>query len=152
MNSQIKMHRPGWIGRMFGDCGTAADRRNQYVYLLWMAGWMAVYTLAAQTLRGNLGLPALTGWAATAAALAPNLAALGVLRAYLRFLREADELTRMIQVQSLAIGFGSWFFWTLSWQLLDDAGFAPPADDWMLMFPLAAMAIGQLALTRRYSS
>jgi hypothetical protein len=137
---------------MPGDCGTALARRNQYRAVIWMAGWMVVYTLAAQALRGNLGGPELTGWAATAAALAPNLAALGALRAYLRFLREADELTRLIQVQSLAIGFGAWFFWTLSWQLLEYSGFARPADDWMLMFPVAVMAIAQLALTRRYSS
>lgn len=152
MNSQSPTHREGWFSRIFGDCGTAADRRNQYRYLIWTAGWMAVFTLAAQALKGNLGGPELSGWAATAVALAPNLAALGVLRAYLRFLREADELTRLIQVQSLAIGFGAWFFWNLSWRLLEDAGFARPADDWMLLFPLAAMAIGQLALTRRYSS
>jgi len=101
-----------------------SDRRNQYRFLFWMMAWMLVFALASLAIRGRLsGLGVeLTGWSAWAAAILPNMFAAGALYSYLKFLRMADELTRLIQLQSLAVGFGMWFFLTLSWKQIESAG------------------------------
>ena len=52
-------------------------------------------------------------------AVLPNVLAAGTLFAYLRFLRMADELIRLIQLQGLVVGFGAWFFCGMGWELLE---------------------------------
>ncbi len=143
----------GWLSSLARCCGTAADRRNQVSFLAWMFCWMLLYALAAKTLQGKLSIPGLpvegrVGW--WVAAL-PNILAAGVLFSYVKFLRMADELTRLIQVQSLAVGFGAWLFLTMAWELFEDAGAPPLSDDLALAIPLLAIGLGQLYLSRRYA-
>lgn len=133
-------------------CGTAADRRNQLILVGWIFAWMVVYTLAAQTLQGNLtGIGfEVDGSTAWVVALLPNALALVVLFAYLRLLRETDELVRLIQLQAFAVGFGAFFFLSMGQQLFEHTGAAPLADDWQLLIPVAAMVIGQIGGAWRY--
>lgn len=131
--------------------GTAADRRNQALFLAWTFAWMLSFTLAAQTLKGNLsglGLE-VEGSAVWVVAVLPNVLAVGTLLAYLRFLRMTDELARLIQLQGLAVGFGALFFLSMCWELLEAAG-APPLGDAQLVVPLFAMGLGTLFLSWRY--
>ena len=112
---------------------------------------MLSFTAAAQTLKGNLsglGLE-VEGSAAWVVAVLPNVLAVGVLLAYLRFLRMADELTRLIQLQGLAVGFGALFFLSMGWELLEAAG-APPLDDAQRVVPIFAMGLGTLYFSWRY--
>lgn len=145
-----KSHRDRWEWLRNG-CGTPDDRRNQVRLLGFMALWMLVFTAAAQTLKGNLdlGFP-VEGWTALALAALPNALALVVLFAYLRFLRMTDELTRLIQIQGLAIGFGAWFFLSFGWQLFEFAGAPAPSNDVALVLPTFAMAFGQVYLSWKY--
>ena len=132
--------------------GTAADRRNQLRFLAWMFAWMLSFTAAAQTLKGNLsglGLE-VEGSAAWVVAVLPNVLAAGTVLAYLRFLRMADELTRLVQLQGLAVGWGATVVFLLNWELLEAAG-APsldPSD--ALLVPIFAWAFGQLYFSWRY--
>ncbi len=145
--------RGSWQACLRNGFGTAADRRNQVRFLLWMLAWMVAFTIAAQTLRGNLtglGLE-VSGRAAWVVAILPNVLAVGVFLSYLRYLRMADELTRHIQILGLAVGFGVWFFLSMSWKLLVFAGGKPLSSDWALLIPIIAMAFGQLYFSRRYS-
>ena len=140
--------RWAWLAN---TCGTAADRRNQTLLLAWAFAWMLSFTAAAQTLKGNLsglGLE-VEGWATWVVAILPNVLAVVVLLAYLRFLRMADELTRLIQLQGLAVGFGALFFLSMGWELIEAAG-AAPLDDAQLVVPLFAMAFGQLYFGWKY--
>ena len=82
-------------------------------------------------------------------AVFPNVVAVGMLLAYLRFLRMADELTRLIQLQGLAVGFGAWIFSAMAWKAFEAAGATFP-DDVLFMVPILAMSIGTLYFAWRY--
>jgi hypothetical protein len=80
----------------------------------------------------------------------PCLAAVLVLIAYARFLAEADELQRLIQLQALALGFGGTLFVAAGWKLFARAG-APPADLGDLVMAMALFySLGSLLGWRRY--
>ena len=134
-----------WAWLRFG-IGTAADRRNQVQFLAWSFAWMLGFTAAAQTLQGNLsglGLE-VEGAAAWVVAILPNVLAAGTVFAYVRFLRMADELTRLVQLQGLALGGGATVVFLLNWELLEAAG-APSLDAGdALLVPVFAWAFGQL--------
>jgi hypothetical protein len=137
-----------WLANCFG---TPADRRNQRWFLAWTIVWMLGLTAAAQTLKGNLsglGLEAEGPMVWVVAAL-PNLLAVGVLLSYLRLLRMSDELTRLIQLQGLSIGFGAWLFYRLAWEGFEAAGVSPP-NDWDLLVGCLGMALGQVYSSWRY--
>ena len=131
--------------------GTAADRRNQALFIAWSFAWVLSFTAAAQTLQGNLSRLGLEveGLAAYVVAIVPNVLAVGALLAYLRFLRMADELTRLVQLQGLAVGFGVLFFLSMGWELIEAAG-AAPLDDALLAVPCLAVAFGQFYFGWKY--
>jgi hypothetical protein len=52
----------------------------------------------------------------------PSVAGFFVLIAYGRFLREADELQRIIQLQALALGFGGTFFALAGYRVFERLG------------------------------
>ncbi len=132
--------------------GTAADRRNQARFVAWSFAWMLGFTAAAQTLKGNLsglGLE-VEGTKAWVVAVLPNVLAVGTVLAYVRFLRMADELTRLVQLQGLAVGWGATVVFLLNWELIEAAG-APSLDAGdALMVPIFAWAFGQLYFGWRY--
>jgi hypothetical protein len=140
---------------------TPADRRNQLTFLALLFAWMVAYTVAALALKGRLGfdlglggdggdLPAravITGWVV---ALLPNVLLMGAVVAYLRFLRMADELTRLVQMQGLAVGWGVTVVFLLNWELFEVVG-APaldPSD--ALLVPIFAWVLGQAYAAWRY--
>jgi hypothetical protein len=139
------------IGHGFG---TAADRRNQIRFIIWTFVWMLGYTLAAQAIKhdwGGLGLQSGAWlWRRTIMALLPNVLAVGAVGAYVRFLRMADELTRLVQLQGMAVGFAASVLLLLNWDLLETAG-APamdPSD--ALLVPVFAWVVGQIVSALRY--
>lgn len=60
-------------------------------------------------------------------ALLPSVAGVFVLLEYVRFLRRADELQRLIQLQAMAWGFGGGFLAICGYSLFEQLG-APSAD------------------------
>jgi hypothetical protein len=85
----------------------------------------------------------------TVAAL-PCVAAVLVLAAYARFLREADELQRLIQLEALALGFGGAFFAVMGYQLFERLG-ALTLDAGDLGIVMALLySLGGLLGWRRY--
>lgn len=93
-----------WTDWACSDAATSTDRRNGRILNVWLAIWMAVYLASTWLLKnhGEDSLPIAAG-----GLLATALFAIPAYRAYLRFLREADEMTRMIQVKAMAIGFAA---------------------------------------------
>jgi hypothetical protein len=87
-------------------CGTStpADVRNNRRLLVASIVWVGSF-LASLIVMERYGDDSL---AVSSAALAvAAIAWIPVVRAYLRFLRETDELTRLIQMQAMAVGFTS---------------------------------------------
>ena len=127
--------------------GTAADRRNQKWFVAWTFAWAATFVVASWALKNHREALGVGGWAL---ALLPNIFAIGTMLAYLKFLRNADELLRRIQLEGLAIGFGTGIIFAMGYQLLERAG-APAlaVDDFMLVL-CGGWVAGQLIATWRY--
>ena len=135
--------------RLADSVGTAEDQRNQRSILIWTLAWVLGLTAAAQTLNGRLGLE-VEGLAAWVLSVVPGVLAVVLLFSYLRFLRMTDELTRLIHLQALAVGFIAVVFLLLHWELFEAAG-APamdPSD--AAMVPIFAFCFGLVAIGWRY--
>jgi hypothetical protein len=103
--------------------GPARNRTNQWRAAAWSLAWGVTFlALVYAIARGWLP----TGWPAAAATLVPTVLGTVTALAHLKFLREADELRRKIELEALAIAFGAGVvggmaLWTLSlaWPALD---------------------------------
>ncbi len=106
------------ISRLFG-CGlenTPADRKNGLRVLIFTLIWVVVFLTALSVMEryGDNSL-AVSAFALTAAVVAW----IPVIAAYLRFLREADELMRLIHVQAMATAFGAGLGAALLWRFFE---------------------------------
>ena len=103
---------------------TPRDRRNEMklagISLLWALCFVGGKFLITSDL-----LPA--GPISWLIAALPSVAAVFLLVAYGRFLRQTDELQRLIQLQALALGFGGGFFAICGYSLFQELG-APAVD------------------------
>jgi len=128
-------------------CGTAADRRNQY----WFVGWCLTWALTLSGVSVYLETHSdLRGTGAWLLAGLPFVLSVGALLSYLRFLRNADELLRKIQVEGLAIGFGAGIVFTLGYQVLERVGAPEMSANDTVIIMMAGWMIGQLAATWHY--
>lgn len=120
MNEETK--RP-MLDRLCGDM-TESDRRNLNRANLWLALWLVSFAAATFMIKGEVISTGITSWIVAAV---PLVVGLGAMLAYGRYIRQADELQRRIQVQALALGFGVAFFFGFGYRLLEKVG-APAAD------------------------
>jgi len=106
------------------DNATPRDRRN-LTNLLWASvGWAVCLVSASFAIRREL-LP--EGPMAWLAAALPTVIGVFVVVLYGRYLREADELQRIIQLKALALGFGATWVAISGYPLFERLG-APPVD------------------------
>jgi hypothetical protein len=68
----------------------------------------------------------------------------------MRFLREADELVRKIELEGLAIGFGVGVLFLLGYQLLEQVGLPEISAHKTAAVMLFAWLFGQVIARRRY--
>lgn len=127
--------------------GTAADRRNQYRFVICLLAWAITFVSASWVLRNRGDLSPALAWFL---ALVPNLFAIVALFAYLRFLREADELVRRIQLEGLAFGFGAAVVVAMAWFTLERVGIPQLSGDSVVFIMMMGWVVGQLAATWRY--
>ena len=126
---------------------TPRDARNLKVFNAWLMGAVVMFSAATILLAKDLVTPVPLGWALTIATIV--LLALAA-RAYIIFLRHADELLRKIQLEALAMSFGAAVVFMLGWRLCERLG-APKldVDDPFLVMTLV-WALGQWTGFRRY--
>jgi drug/metabolite transporter (DMT)-like permease len=129
-------------------CGLATprDRRNQMRIAGACLAWAVLYTGGALLIRKGL-LPA--GPLPWVVAALPTVAALFLLAAYARFLREADELQRLIQLNALALGFGGGYFAIIGYNLFERLGAPPLQGDLAVVMPFLYV-IGMVVGWKRY--
>ena len=133
--------------RFCADLFTPRDTRNVRTINFWGVAMMAFF-IAGTLLVSRSLVPKPIGWSL---AVATALCGIGTLRAYVVFLREADELLRKIQVEGLALGFGVGLVFMLSYRLFERLG-APKLDSSdPLMVLVIGWAVGQWLGVRRYS-
>ena len=128
---------------------TPQDQRNQRRALLWLFVWTVVWLAVSFGIEdGWLAAGALTMTAVVAA----TLFGIAMMLAYWRFVSQADELHRKIQLDALALGFGTGVVGTITYRLLEDAGAVSAADvaD-IAAIMMVAYAIGVVVGMRRYA-
>lgn len=133
--------------RICGDDMTPRDRRNMLRYVALMAAWAAAFLGGMALIERDVVAGGPIGWGLAALNLA--LAA-AVLFAYVRYLREADELQRRIHIEALALGIGGGWLAFAGYRLFELLG-APFADRGsvvvvMAIFYMVGFVLGQ----RRY--
>lgn len=125
--------KPSFWRRCLGGV-SPRDRRNQRLILWSNLAWALSFVGASMTLsRGWV-----TGPAAWALAAVPVVLSVVVMVVYSRFLRQTDELQRLIQLEALALGFGGSLFGLLAYVLLRRLG-VPEVD-------LADLSVGMIGL------
>lgn len=128
---------------------TERDRRNQRRIIAWSLAWMVSWTAGALVIeRGWLA----AGAAGVAAAALSAGLGIATLLAYRRFLREADELRRKIEIEALALAFGVGIVGGMTYWLLGKSGIVAEAEILdVLLLMILAHPVGILIGYRRYS-
>ena len=127
---------------------TAKDRKNaratNWVFLLWLLTFGPASILLSKGMIPSGPLTYL------AIAVPVIISVIGC-TFYLRFLREADELERKVQLEALALGFGGGFVTSFGLSLFESAGY----EVFTVIAPIGIMTllyiVGILNGTRRYS-
>lgn len=132
----------GWCGHL-----TERDRRNQLRYVIWSLAWMVSFVGATFLLKFSW----VSGTPGYIVALLPNLLGAGAVVAFLRYLRQADELQRKIQLESLGWGFGCGALFMIGYQLLERAGLPQLGVSDPLLVMFVCWAVATVVLGRRYS-
>lgn len=111
----------GAFWRFLATCRdmTGRDRRNSRRATWWLFAWVLTYAGAAFGMRFELIPTGLPGYLVSGLSIVVCCIAL---LAYIRFVREADELHRKIQLEALALGFGGGFVAAFGLELLQQAG------------------------------
>jgi hypothetical protein len=102
---------------------TPRDLRNYSQFTLWMVAAVIAFAAATILIDGRW-IPDAIGWTLTVAAIVLMILAV---RAYIYFLRNADELLRKVHIEALALGFGAGAIAMMGYRLCERLG-APKLD------------------------
>lgn len=141
MDSNVETTR-SWCGDL-----TERDRRNQWRYVAWLGAWMLSFLGATFLLTESW----VSGALAYVVALLPSLLGVAAVAAFLRFLRQADELQRKIQLEALGWGFGCGAVFMIGYRLLERAGLPRLDVSDPLVVMMVSWALATIVLARRYS-
>ena len=128
------------------DGETPQDRRSRLRFTGFSLVWAICFVGATFLLKKSL-LPA--GPASWIAAALPTIAALLMLLAFGRFLRDTDEFQRLIQLKALALGFGGSFVIFTGYRVFEQAGAPAAPNDILVVMPLLYI-VGILLGRRSY--
>jgi drug/metabolite transporter (DMT)-like permease len=129
------------------NTSSAQDKRNQLQVAAGTILWALVYSGSSLLIKKEILQPGPLAWAV---ATLPMIAGLLLLIAYARFLRQTDELQRMVQLQAMAIGFGGAFFGFAGYKIFELLG-APAADyDHFIVVTCVLYSLGTLIGWWRY--
>ncbi len=129
-----------------GDGETPQDRRSRLRFSGFSLAWAICFVGATFLLKREL-LPA--GAASWVVAALPTVAAVFLLLAFGRFLRDTDELERLIQLKALALGFGGSFFIFAGYRMFELIGAPAAPNDLLVVMPILYV-VGILLGRRRY--
>jgi len=135
-----------WQRITFG-VGTAVDRRNNRRFTVWCIAWAAALIGATWIVETYDSVVGPIAWLV---ALSPNVFAIGALVAYLRFLRMADEMQRRIQIEGLAIGFGTGWIFAIGYLVAQSAGAPEIPLTAIILVMTAGWIAGNIIAVRHY--
>jgi hypothetical protein len=135
MNGSINPHSNNatWWQAALMICGqTEVEQRNIQSVWKWCLVWAIGFCGVVAALKV---LPQLSAPMAWLLAATPVVLFFPVLLACLRFIREADEFMRKVQLEGIAIGFAVAFVFCLGYHMLEKVG-APPLSMIVVTVPL----------------
>jgi hypothetical protein len=126
---------------------TEAEQRNIRSVWIWCLVWAVGFTAVVTALEE---LPQLRGPVAWLLAIIPIALSFPAALACLRFIREADEFMRKVQLDGIAIGFAAGFIFCMCYRALEEAG-APHLPMLAAAVPLGfGWAIGSFIVAYRH--
>jgi len=126
---------------------TKAEQRNIRSVWIWCFVWAAGFFAVTRALEA---FPQLRGPVAWLLALIPLALSFPVVLACLRFIREADEFMRKVQLDGIAMGFAAGFVFCLGYYALEQLG-APHLPIVVAAVPLVfGWAIGSFIVAFRH--
>jgi hypothetical protein len=126
---------------------TKAEQRNIRSVWIWCFVWAAGFYAVTTALEA---FPQLRGPSAWLLAMIPVALSFPAVLACLRFIREADEFMRKVQLDGIAIGFAAGFVFCLGYHTLENLG-APRLPLLVATVPLAfGWAIGSFIVALRH--
>lgn len=132
-------HKADWTG-------TEADRRNQRMIVAWSLGWVLASLGADYGIENEV----IASGAPTIAAIAAvTILGAGVILTYRRFLREADELMRKIQLDALALTVGVGIVAAFTYSLMEGAEIVEAAELMTLVMIMVVTYISGVIIGRR---
>jgi len=127
---------------------TERDARNMRVFHYWFFGAMICFSASTILISEKFLEPGVLAWGLTLLTIV--LSAMMV-RAYMIFLRGADELLRKVQLEALSFSFGATVVFMMGYRLCERLG-APKLDvDDPMMVMILVLALGQWLGIRRYA-
>ena len=140
----------GTLRKFIACCSdmTERDRRNARHANYWLFGWMASFVGAIFAMKYGVLPEGVATWAVIAASTAIGLVAI---RAFVRFIRDADELLRKIQLEALALGFGAGFVANFTLALVERVREQPFEIGDVFLIMVVFYVIGVITGTRRYA-
>ncbi len=127
---------------------TPRDSRNMRNFTLWLFAAMTCFTAATLLIRKEIIDRGPLAYALTGLTVALLVL---MVRAYIVFIREADELLRKVQLEALALSFGATFVFMLGYRLCERLGALKLDVDDPLMVMAVVFSIGQWIGMRRYA-
>ncbi|MBK6768279.1 MAG: hypothetical protein IPG72_04495 [Ardenticatenales bacterium] len=134
--------------RLFGCELSPTDTRNMRRFSAWCMAWAVAFVAAIFAFERGAAPGSPVAWLLVAV---PTLVGLQTIRAYLHFLREADELQRRIQFEALAFGFCVGVVCMMSYRLLERAGWPKLDINDTFVVMMFGWAFGMIRGARRYS-
>ena len=138
---------PWWQAALMIRGQTETDQHNLRQVWFWTGVWGFVFVAAMIALQRN---PEIQGMFAWLLAALPIVVGIPTVRAYLRFLREADEFMRKVQLEGIAIGYAVGSLACLGYHILERVG-APTLPMVVALIPFATgWAVGSFVVASRH--
>lgn len=127
---------------------TSKDKKNMRQInlwcFIWVLSWLGIKALVAFDILEK-------GLLASSLAVIPLVLGVGMVMSYRRFLREADEMLRTIQLEALAFAVGGSLVGSVLFSLLEDTGLVSKADiSTAIMLSCVFYMIGVVVGHRRF--
>jgi hypothetical protein len=126
---------------------TEADKRNIRAIWFWCFAWAVSFSAVMITLEAYPQLNRTVAWLLGIIPLALGIPSVN---SFLRFLRQADEFQRKVQLEGIAIGFGAGSVFCIGSFALEHAG-APQLPLIVAVVPMMlGWAVGSFIVAARY--
>lgn len=135
------------MGLISAGAFTERDLRNVWIFHVWTIG--SVFAFVGAGLL--LGMPVVTSRVIAWLLIGLNLVILaGAVRAYMSFIRQADELVRKIQLEGLAFAVAAGAVFTVVYRLCELVGAPRLTLEVPLLMMMCFWLLGQRLGVRRY--